>query len=174
VSPDPRRLHRLVAPESLFLSFSPPGDPAAPPGGQTLSVSTHADAVKWTSLRGEEYAARKEEARTRIRTVLERLYPGLGAEVAHEDVATPRTFRRFARRARVGGPPIGLRNSGFFALDPSLGLPGFQLVGDTTFPGQGTLATAMSGALAAARLGAVRLLRDGRISLAGPRSAETR
>jgi C-3',4' desaturase CrtD len=166
VSPDPRRLHRLVAPESLFLSFSPPGDSAAPPGGQTLSVSTHADASAWTALRGEDYAARKEEARAGIRAVLERLYPGLAAAVAHEDVATPRTFRRFARRGdgRVGGPPIGRRNSGFFALDPTLGLPGFQLVGDTTFPGQGTLAASMSGALAAARLGAVRLRRDGRIS----------
>jgi len=37
-------------------------------------------------------------------------------------------------------------------------------VGDTTFPGQGTLAVALSGALAAERLGAVRLRGDGTLS----------
>ncbi len=176
VSPDPRRLHRLVAPESLFLSFSPPGDPAAPPRGQTLSVSTHVDVGAWASLRGDGYARKKERARARMRVVLARLYPGLDAAVAHEDVGTPRTFRRFTRRGggRVGGLPITRRNSGFFALDPTLGLPGFQLVGDTTFPGQGTLAAAMSGALAAERLGAVRLGRDGGVSFTRPRGAETR
>jgi len=166
VNPDARRLHRLVAPESLFLSFSPPGDPAAPPGGQTLSVSTHVDADAWASLRGAPYAERKESVRAGIRAVLSRLYPGLDAAVVHEDVGTPRTFRRYTRRSggRVGGLPITRRNSGLFALDPGLGLPDFQLAGDTTFPGQGTLAAAMSGALAAERLGAVRFRRDGGIA----------
>ena len=55
-------------------------------------------------------------------------------------------------------------NSCFAAPDPTLGLPGFQLVGDSTFPGQGTLAAAMSGALAAERLGAVTLFPWGEIA----------
>ena len=176
VSPDPRRLHRLVAPRldgapgdgaSLFLSFSPPGDPVAPPGGQTLSVSTHVPAGEWAGLRGEAYRERKEAARLRLRALLAREVPGLDGAVVHEDLGTPRTFLRYTRRR--GGEVGGLRASratfGPRALDPTLGEAGLHVVGDTAFPGQGTLAVAMSAALAAERLGAVRLGRDGRVRL---------
>lgn len=176
VNADPRRLHRLVAGSldgrpgdgaSLFLSFSPPGDPAAPPGGQTLSVSTHVPAREWSGLRGEEYREKKEAARVRLRTLLAREVPGLDGAVVREDLGTPRTFLRYTRRG--GGEVGGLRSSratfGPRALDPTLGAPGLHVVGDTAFPGQGTLAVAMSAALAAERLGAVRLGRDGSVRL---------
>ncbi len=185
VHPDPRRLHRLVLPEegaragsgggsSLFLSFSPPGDPVAPPGGQTLSVSLHTSLAAWRGLSGDAYRERKDEALRRIRSAVEREVPGLARAIACEDLGTPRTFRRFTRRGAsgVGGLRMSVGNSGFRALDPTFGVPGLHLVGDTTFPGQGTLAVALSGALAAERLGAVRLRRDGRISFAAsPRRA---
>jgi len=174
VNPDPRRLHRLVATRadgrpgdgtSLFLSFSPPGDPVAPPDGQTLSVSTHVEAAGWAELRGDAYRERKEEARLRLREALEEEVPGLGTAVVHEDLGTPRTFRRYTRRS--GGSVGGLRSTresfAFRALDPTLGAAGLHVVGDTAFPGQGTLAVAMSAALAAERLGAVRLGRDGSV-----------
>lgn len=176
VNPDPRRLHRLVAPRldglpgdgtSLFLSFSPPGDPVAPPGGQTLSVSTHVDARAWDGLRGEAYRARKEEARSLLRDALEREVPGLARAVVHEDLGTPRTFRRYTRRSlgSVGGVRMTRGTFGPRALDATLGAAGLHVVGDTAFPGQGTLAVAMSAAIAAERLGAVRLGRDGGIRL---------
>lgn len=178
---DSRRLHRLVATRldglpgdgsSLFLSFSPPGDPVAPPCGQTLSVSTHVEAREWAGLTGAAYRAKKEEARQRLREVLEREVPGFGAALVHEDLGTPRTFLRYTRRA--GGSVGGLRmTTGTFgprALDPTLGAEGLHVVGDTAFPGQGTLAVAMSAALAAERLGAVRLERGGGIRLLAGRT----
>lgn len=176
VNPDPRRLHRLVGARldgtpgdgaSLFLSFSPPGDPVAPPGGQTLSVSTHVPAGEWASLRGDAYRAKKEEARRRLRALLAREAPGLDEAVVHEGLGTPRTFLRYTRRhgGEVGGLRASRATFGPRALDPTLGEPGLHLVGDTAFPGQGTLAVAMSAALAAERLGAVRLRRDGRVRL---------
>lgn len=172
LNPDPRRLHRLVATRldgrpgdgtSLFLSFSPPGDPVAPPGGQTLSVSMHVPACDWAELKGAAYREKKEEMRLRLREALQREVPGLWAAVVHEDLGTPRTFRRYTRRAggSVGGLRMTNRNFGLRALDPTLGAEGLHVVGDTAFPGQGTLAVAMSAALAAERLGAVRLGRDG-------------
>lgn len=176
VNPDPRRLHRLVAGSldgtpgdgaSLFLSFSPPGDPVAPPGGQTLSVSTHVPAEEWASLRGDAYRVKKEEARRRLRALLALEVPGLDAAVAHEGLGTPRTFLRYTRRSggEVGGPRASRATFGPRALDPTLGEAGLHVVGDTAFPGQGTLAVAMSAALAAERLGAVRLGRDGSVRL---------
>lgn len=173
---DPRRLHRLVASRldgrpgdrtSLFLSFSPPGDPVAPPGGQTLTVSTHVEAGEWEGLAREAYLRKKEETRVLLREALEREVPGLASAVAYEDAGTPRTFRRYTRRS--GGSVGGLRttrdNFALRALDPTLGAAGLHVVGDTAFPGQGTLAVAMSAAIAAERLGAVRLGRDGRVRL---------
>lgn len=178
VNPDARRLHRLVSTSlggtpgdgsSLFLSFSPPADPAAPPGGQTLSVSTHVPAGEWAGLRGDAYRAKKEEARLRLRGHLAREVPGLDEAVVHESLGTPRTFLRYTRR--TGGEVGGLRASratfGPRALDATLGEAGLHVVGDTAFPGQGTLAVAISAVLAAERLGAVRLGRDGRIRLPG-------
>lgn len=172
VHADARVLHRLLLsdpdspPEdgnSLFVSASPPGDPAAPPGGQVLSVSTHTEATAWLTLSREAYLERKEAARERMLAPLRRCWPSLEEAVVHEDLGTPRTFRRFARRATVGGLRARLDNTGLFSVDPTLGLPDFQLASDTAFPGQGTLAVAMSGAIAAERLGAVRLHRSGEI-----------
>ncbi len=174
VNDDPRRLHRLVATRldgrpgdgtSFFLSFSPPGDPVAPPGGQTLSVSTHVESSAWAPLRGEEYRRKKEEVRLLLREALEREVPGLAAAVAYEDLGTPRTFQRYTRRSggNVGGIRMTRATFGLRALDPTLRAAGLHIVGDTSFPGQGTLAVAMSAAIAAERLGAVRLGRGGRL-----------
>ncbi len=181
VNDDPRRLHRLVATRldgrpgdgtSLFLSFSPPGDPVAPPGGQTLSVSTHVESSAWAPLRGEEYRRRKEEARLLLREALEREVPGLAAAVAYEDLGTPRTFQRYTRRSggSVGGVRMTRGSFGLNALDPTLGARGLHVVGDTAFPGQGTLAVAMSAAIAAERLGAVKLGRGGTLGIPGART----
>jgi C-3',4' desaturase CrtD len=176
VHDDALRLHRLVATRidgrpgdgtSLFLSFSPPGDPVAPPGGQTLSVSTHVETSAWSGLRGDAYREKKEEARLRLREALEREVPGLATAVAVEDLGTPRTFLRYTRRGggSVGGLRMTRARFGLRALDPTLGTEGLHVVGDTAFPGQGTLAVAMSAAIAAERLGAVRLGRDGRVRI---------
>jgi phytoene dehydrogenase-like protein len=168
-----RVLHRLLLsdpetpPEdgnSLFVSISPPGDTAAPPGGQVVSVSTHTSAPEWLALPRAAYLERKQAIRERMLAPLRRLWPSLDEAIVHEDLGTPRTFRRFARRSTVGGLRARLGNTGFSSVDPTLGLPEFQLASDTTFPGQGTLAVAMSGALAAERLGAVRLHRSGEIT----------
>ncbi len=173
VHADASRLHHLVKPEDadaasgegLFVSFSPPGDPVAGPGRQTVSISTHTEVEPW-AIGGEAYHQAKERARERLLGPVARLFPGLSGAIAYEDLGTPRTFRRYTRRegGRVGGFRMTRGNSFFRAPDPTLGLPGFQLVGDSTFPGQGTLAVAMSGALAAERLGAVTLLPGGGIA----------
>ncbi|MCC6130593.1 MAG: FAD-dependent oxidoreductase [Acidobacteria bacterium] len=148
---------------SLFLSFSPPGDPAAPPLGQTLSVSSHTRAEHWEGLGRAEYAEKKAELRDRILSALSKRWPGIESLIVHEDLATPKTFRRYVRRPHVGGLRTTLGNSGFLSRDPTLGLPSFHLVGDTTFPGAGTLACAMSAVYAAERLGALRISRTGEI-----------
>ncbi|MBK9087728.1 MAG: FAD-dependent oxidoreductase [Holophagales bacterium] len=179
VNDDPRRLHRLVATRldghpgdgtSLFLSFSPPATPSRRREARRSRSRRTSKSSTWAPLRGEEYRRKKEEARLLLREALEREVPGLAAAVAYEDLGTPRTFQRYTRRSggSVGGVRMTRGSFGLNALDPTLGAEGLHVVGDTAFPGQGTLAVAMSAALAAERLGAVRLERGGTLGfLAG-------
>ncbi|MCB1055146.1 MAG: FAD-dependent oxidoreductase, partial [Acidobacteria bacterium] len=82
------------------------------------------------------------------------LAPEIAGAVVRELTASPRTFERFTGRPEglVGGVP---RRAGFGAYrDLFTGPPmrGFYLVGDSVFPGQSTLATAVGGARLAQRL----------------------
>jgi phytoene dehydrogenase-like protein len=65
--------------------------------------------------------------------------PEWARDVRHELTASPRTFERFTRR--LGPRPV---------------MQGLWLVGDSVFPGQSTLATALGGVRTAARIAASR------------------
>ena len=77
----------------------------------------------------------------RLITLARRVYPDLGRR-AHVRVGTPRTFERFTGRPRgaVGGFRQTLFNSNQNAIPHDLGVRGFFLAGDTTWPGLGTVA----------------------------------
>src|SRR5262249_45963117 len=55
-------------------------------------------------------------------------------------------FRRYTRRTdgAVGGAPVSRSNSNFLAVGPDVLGPGLWIVGDSVFPGQGTMATVLS------------------------------
>ncbi|MEM7518218.1 MAG: FAD-dependent oxidoreductase, partial [Planctomycetota bacterium] len=89
-----------------------------------------------------------------MREGLERSLPEWLGEVLHEETGSPRTFERFTGRkdGYVGGIP---RRAGWRQyLD--FGTPrlakNVYLIGDSTFPGQSTLATALGGWKAAERI----------------------
>jgi phytoene dehydrogenase-like protein len=67
------------------------------------------------------------------------------------EVATPRTYERFTHRPRgaVGGVRQTLANSNQHALPYDVGVPGFWLAGDTTWPGLGTVACVLGSRLEA-------------------------
>ncbi|GJM21292.1 MAG: amine oxidase [Planctomycetota bacterium] len=139
----------------LFCSISGAHDgDRAPPGRRTLTVSTHVQPTELRALsdpaQGERVAAIQQHMRAGLATLAPEWWQG----VEHELSASPRTFQRFTGRhaGLVGGVPrrAGLRP--YFALFDSPRAPGLQLVGDSQFPGQSTLAAALGGARAAARV----------------------
>src|SRR5690606_6706012 len=71
-----------------------------------------------------------------------RVYPRLGENPLVYEIGTPRTYEKFTYRTRgaVGGVHQTMRNSNQFAIPHDIGLPGFWLAGDSTFPGLGTVA----------------------------------
>jgi C-3',4' desaturase CrtD len=137
----------------LFASFSGEADTGrAPEGHRTLTASTH---VALRSLAGRP---EEEQARTlaliqeRMRAGLQRLAPEWMAEVLHEMTASPRTFERFTQRdaGAVGGVPRRAGLHHYRTLGPREVMDGLWLVGDSVFPGQSTLATALGGVRTAA------------------------
>jgi phytoene dehydrogenase-like protein len=139
---------------SVFLSLSLADDEArAPAGHRALTISTHTDLRAWWDLFERDrpaYEARKIEYTERVLTAAEVALPGLRTAARLTLPGTPVTFQRYTGRSRgwVGGFP---QTSLFRAWGPWLGA-GLWLVGDSIFPGQSILATALGGARVAANV----------------------
>ena len=131
---------------NMFVSVSAAGDTvSAPPGHRAVMISTHTDLAQWQGLDESEYALRKKEIGERLIGYARRVYPTLGDRAVVVDVGTPRTYERFGFRpdGAVGGAHLTPRNANQFAIPHDLGGRGLWLVGDSTWPGLGTVACVM-------------------------------
>ncbi len=141
---------------SIFLSLSLPGDAARSPAGQrAVTLSTHTDLRSWWRLfeaDRDAYEVRKADLTERVLAAAEVALPGLRRAARLILPGTPVSFQRFTHRSLgwVGGFP---QTSLFRAWGPRLGR-GLWLVGDSIFPGQSVLATALGGMRVAAAISA--------------------
>ncbi|MEO0649477.1 MAG: FAD-dependent oxidoreductase, partial [Planctomycetota bacterium] len=152
-------LHDYAAPlgmgNNMFLSVSSPNDElSAPPGHRAVMISTHCELDPWEDLDAEAYRRSKREAQERLIGLARRVYPNLGRDAVVCETGTPRTYRRFVGRPRgaVGGYRQSLANSNLRAIPHDLGVPGFHLVGDTTWPGLGTVACVLGSRVVASNV----------------------
>ncbi|HEU4542452.1 MAG TPA: NAD(P)/FAD-dependent oxidoreductase [Jiangellaceae bacterium] len=137
---------------NMFVSVSAPGDlESAPAGHRAVMISTHTELSAWEGLSEAEYQDRKTEIGARLVAYARRAYPGLGARAVIRQVGTPRTYERFTFRPRgaVGGARQTLGNTNQHAIPHQLGPPGFWLVGDSTWPGLGTVACVLGSRIVA-------------------------
>lgn len=140
---------------NVLISLSPPGDLGyAPAALRTLTMSTHVKPEVWFDSDRPAYEARKAEYGARMRRALDRAFPGIGGAIRHIEFATPRSFARYTRRTlgRVGGPPVSRSRSNLMAVDAGVLGPGLWVVGDSVFPGQGTMAVVMGAMRALERI----------------------
>jgi phytoene dehydrogenase-like protein len=133
----------LVDGNHTFVSISGRGEVGrAPPGRRTLTASTH---VALSALRADPAATVARVQATMRATLAARLPEAEPAGL--ELPASPRTFARFTQR--VGGAVGGARRlvgfGSYRQLGPAEVAERLWLVGDSTFPGQSTLATAIGG-----------------------------
>lgn len=137
---------------NMFVSVSSPGDfESAPEGHRAVMMSTHCELAPWQGLSDEEHRERKLEAASRLVTFARRVFPRLGEQARVFEAGTPRTYERFTSRplGAVGGSRLSLRNSNQRAVPHEVGVPGFWLVGDTTWPGLGTVACVLGSRIVA-------------------------
>jgi phytoene dehydrogenase-like protein len=139
----------------LFASVSGALDTGrAPPGLRTITVSTHVPMPALRALPADRQGAYIADIQRRMRAGLDASAPEWMQRVVHAETASPRTFERFTRRfwGYVGGAP---RRAGIGAcrgIGVTSVLRGLYLVGDSVFPGQSTLATAIGGVRVAERI----------------------
>jgi C-3',4' desaturase CrtD len=137
---------------NMFVSVSAPGDlESAPARHRAVMISTHCELASWQGLSPEEYQARKQQAGERLVTLARRVYPELGRSARVFEVATPRTYERFTQRpfGAVGGVRQSAGNANQHAIPHDLGVPGYWLVGDSTWPGLGTVACCLGSRIVA-------------------------
>jgi len=137
---------------NMFVSVSAPGDvESAPAGFRAVMISTHTELKAWEGLSPDPYEDRKREAGDRLVTLARRVYPDLGRSAAVREVGTPRTYERFTSRPRgaVGGARLAPMNANQRAVPHDVGVPGFWLVGDGTWPGLGTVACCLGSRIVA-------------------------
>jgi phytoene dehydrogenase-like protein len=137
---------------NMFISVSAPGDTqSAPAGYRAVMISTHCDLQSWQSLTDEEYSHYKVEYGKRLVDLARRIYPQLATNPIVWEVGTPRTYERFTCRPRgaVGGTKQSLKNSNQWSVPHDIGVPGFWLAGDTTWPGLGTVACVLGSRIVA-------------------------
>ncbi len=131
----------------VFLSLSLSGDEAqAPHGFRALNVSTHTHLCDWDELDAKAYRAQKRQWRERLLEGVRVALPGFDAMSQFVICATPSTWESYTHRFRggVGGFPLTRRNANLRALSGRIA-PGLWCIGDSVFPGQGTVAAALSG-----------------------------
>ncbi len=140
---------------NMFISVSAPDDTqSAPAGCRAVMISTHCSLQEWQNLSPGQYQTRKQEVGDRLLRLARRVYPHLGDDTLVYEIGTPRTYERFIHRPRgaVGGVRQTLGNANQRAVPHDLGVPGFWLVGDTTWPGLGTVACVLGSRLVARRV----------------------
>ena len=133
-----------LVPDRLYASVSAAGEARGPGGVRTATVSTH------VPLLGDA-AAVAAAAQARARATLRLRAPEVDAAIVHALPASPRTFERFTGRSAgaVGGIPRRVGVGQYATMFPRPVADGLWMVGDTVFPGQSTLATAIGGQRAA-------------------------
>ena len=140
---------------NVLVSLSPPGDPGyGPPEVRTATLSTHVRPGDWDGLGREEYDRKKADMSDRMLSAFRRALPDAPKAIVHREFASPRSFGRYTRRTRgaVGGAPVSRLNSNLLAVGLDALGPGLTVVGDSVFPGQGTMAVVLSARRAVARI----------------------
>ena len=154
LSPAPHHLQlrrrvggRAIEGEHVFCSLSGAGDGqrSPRPGERTMTVSTHVPLERWR--RANDPGAYVERVQAVMRETIRSLAPELDERTTQEWTASPRTFERFTGRPEgcVGGIPRRAGLDHYLKIGPQRIAPNFALVGDSVFPGQSILATALGG-----------------------------
>ncbi|EYF02569.1 phytoene desaturase family protein [Chondromyces apiculatus] len=139
----------------VFVSISGEADEGrGPPGCRTITASTHVPLTRLRAMSAGEQATYIAGIQARMRATFDTRAPEWAEGVMEVMTASPRTFQRFTGRAAgaVGGVPRRAGLGHYLGAWPRPVMDGLWMVGDSVFPGQSTLATAVGGQRTAAQV----------------------
>ncbi|MFI5906007.1 phytoene desaturase family protein [Dactylosporangium sp. NPDC051541] len=140
---------------NMFVSVSAPGDTdSAPVGHRAVMLSTHTELADWDGLNDAEHAERRDRLLGSMIREARRVYPNLGDRPEVCEIGTPRSYERYTSRPRgaVGGVRQSVHNANQRAVPHDIGVPGFWVVGDSTWPGLGTVACVLGSRIVASKV----------------------
>ncbi|MDN3583590.1 phytoene desaturase family protein [Mucilaginibacter flavus] len=140
---------------NMFISVSAQGDTdSAPKEYRAVMISTHCKLSEWRHLTEEAYQQKKEDMGKHLINLAKQVYPQLGTNAVLYEVGTPRTYQKYTGRINgtVGGIRQNLQNSNQKAMPHDIGIKNFRMVGDTTWPGLGTVACIVGSKIVADQL----------------------
>ncbi len=137
---------------NMFISVSSAGDTeSAPEGYRAVMISTHCEVEDWQNLSADDYAIHKRAYGDNLINLARRVYPNLATQPHVYEIGTPQTYQRFTSRPQgaVGGLRLNLHNANQNAIPHDIGISGFWLAGDNTWPGLGTVACVLGSKIVA-------------------------
>ncbi len=143
-----RQIHDPLLPSGhAFISLSRTGDiERAPIGCRTLTMSCHIPIGQFARDARAQYDRQVEAMQEKFETILEQEFPGFQDQVIERHPGGPGAWVRYTSRpdGGVGGYPQLPSTSLFRAASFRTGVPGLYIIGDTVFPGAGTIGATTS------------------------------
>ena len=109
-----------------------------------MTCSIHADADQWGLLSKDEYKELKEKVTEAMFVEIQRILP-VEEYLLYTESGTPETYKTFIGKSSVGGFSLTVKNAILKPKSIRSALPQFYIAGEQSFPGPGTLSSALSG-----------------------------
>ncbi|AFS70152.1 phytoene desaturase family protein [Exiguobacterium antarcticum] len=152
-----RQVHDPILPSGhAFISLSQAGDlDRAPDGYRTLTMSCHVPIDRFARDDQGQYDDQVETMQGKFEVILEQEFPGFQEHAIARYPGGPGAWVRYTSRPNggVGGYPQLPSTSLFRAASFRTGIPGLYIIGDTVFPGAGTIGATTSAIHVARALG---------------------
>ncbi|WOV84919.1 NAD(P)/FAD-dependent oxidoreductase [Sporosarcina jeotgali] len=109
-----------------------------------MTCSIHTQSEQWNSLSDGEYLQKKNRVMEAMLEEIQRVFP-IQDYVLSSEAGTPLTYEKYIGKTEVGGFPLTVRNALLKPKSVRSPLSNFYIVGEQSFPGPGTLSSALSG-----------------------------
>ena len=109
-----------------------------------MTCSIHTDAELWERLSKEEYKEKKDIVAQAMLAEIQKVLP-VEDYVLYSEAGSPETYKKYIGKSEVGGFPLTVKNAIWKPKSVRSSLPQLYIAGEQSFPGPGTLSSALSG-----------------------------